>query len=66
MDTAAMLAALRSERDALDEAILVLERLSQGEGKRRGRPPKGIPGAESPEQAEMSAGPGPRKRRKPA
>jgi hypothetical protein len=34
-----MLAELRAERDQLDEAILVLERLGAGRGKRRGRPP---------------------------
>lgn len=34
-----MLAELRQERDAIDEAILVLERLAPGRAKRRGRPP---------------------------
>jgi hypothetical protein len=35
-----MLAELRAERDQVIEAITVLERLSVGRGKRRGRPPK--------------------------
>ena len=35
-----ILAELRDERTAIDEAILVLERLARGTGKRRGRPPK--------------------------
>ena len=35
-----MLSELRSEREAIDEAIIVLERLARGQGKRRGRPPK--------------------------
>ena len=35
-----MLADLRTERDQISEAILVLERLTVGQGKRRGRPPK--------------------------
>ncbi len=39
METNQMLAALRAERDQLDEAILVFERLATGRGKRRGRPP---------------------------
>ena len=39
MDTNNMLAELRAERDKLAEAILVLERLAAGRGKRRGRPP---------------------------
>jgi hypothetical protein len=30
---------LRQEREAIEEAILTLERLAQGRGKRRGRPP---------------------------
>lgn len=34
-----MIAALRSERAAIDEALLVLERLAGSHGKRRGRPP---------------------------
>lgn len=39
MDLGKMLAELRQERQAIEEAILTLERLSQGRGKRRGRPP---------------------------
>jgi len=35
-----MLAELRAERDQLDEAILLFERLAAGRGRRRGRPPK--------------------------
>lgn len=34
-----MLAELRQEREALEEAIMILERLARGRGKRRGRPP---------------------------
>jgi hypothetical protein len=40
MDFDALLAQLRTEREMLEEAILVLERLARGSGKRRGRPPK--------------------------
>jgi hypothetical protein len=39
MDILRMLAALRGERDQIDEAIIVLEHLARGRGKRRGRPP---------------------------
>jgi len=39
MDINKMLAELRAERDQLAEAILTLERLAVGRGKRRGRPP---------------------------
>lgn len=40
MNITAMIAELHEERHHIDEAILVLERLSAGRGKRRGRPPK--------------------------
>jgi hypothetical protein len=39
MDVLKMLAELRQERDQLEEAILTLERLARGRGRRRGRPP---------------------------
>jgi hypothetical protein len=40
MDITKMLADLRAERDQVSEAIVVLERLAVGRGRRRGRPPK--------------------------
>jgi hypothetical protein len=40
MDINKMLLDLRMERDQISEAIVVLERLTIGQGKRRGRPPK--------------------------
>ena len=40
MDTNKMLNDLRMEREQISEAIMVLQRLSLGQGKRRGRPPK--------------------------
>lgn len=39
MDVDKMLAELRLEREQLEEAILTLERLARGRGRRRGRPP---------------------------
>ncbi len=39
MDVMKMLADLRQEREQIEEAILTLERLARGRGKRRGRPP---------------------------
>jgi hypothetical protein len=39
MDVLKMLADLRQERQQIEEAILTLERLAQGRGRRRGRPP---------------------------
>jgi hypothetical protein len=39
MDVTKMLAELRQEREQIEEAIIILERLARGRGKRRGRPP---------------------------
>lgn len=34
-----MLAELRAEREQVEQAIIVLQRIAAGRGKRRGRPP---------------------------
>lgn len=39
MDVTKILDDLRQEREQLEEAILSLERLASGQGRRRGRPP---------------------------
>ena len=39
MDVAKILNELKLERERIDEAILTLERLAEGSGRRRGRPP---------------------------
>ncbi len=39
MDVDKMLVELRLEREQIEEAILTLERLARGRGRRRGRPP---------------------------
>ncbi|HUP04365.1 MAG TPA: hypothetical protein VMU19_10275 [Bryobacteraceae bacterium] len=39
MDVSKILAELKSERQQIEEAIVSLERLALGRGKRRGRPP---------------------------
>jgi len=39
MDIAKILAELRQERERVEEAIMTLERLATGRGRRRGRPP---------------------------
>ncbi|HLG96353.1 MAG TPA: hypothetical protein VKX49_08580 [Bryobacteraceae bacterium] len=39
MDINKMLAELRMEREHIEEAIMTLERLAMGRGRRRGRPP---------------------------
>jgi len=39
MDVSKILAELKAEREQIEEAIVSLERLAKGRGKRRGRPP---------------------------
>jgi hypothetical protein len=39
MDIGKMLIDLRAEREGIEQAIVTLERLALGGGKRRGRPP---------------------------
>jgi hypothetical protein len=39
LDVTKILEELRQEREQLEEAILSLERLARGRGRRRGRPP---------------------------
>jgi len=65
MDIAKMLAELRQERDQVSEAIMVLERMAVGRGKRRGRPPAWMtavkrrgrpPGSKNKPKASTAAG----------
>ena len=39
MDVLKMLTELRQEREQIEEAIVTLERLARGRGRRRGSPP---------------------------
>jgi hypothetical protein len=56
MDVAKILAELREERTQLEEAIVSLERLARGRGKRRGRPPSWL--AETPVVKKRGRPPG--------
>ncbi len=47
LDVDKMLAELRLEREQIEEAILTLERLARGRGRRRGRPPAWLKDATS-------------------
>ncbi|HEY2016359.1 MAG TPA: hypothetical protein VGH38_22800 [Bryobacteraceae bacterium] len=42
MDVSKILTELREERQQIEEAIISLERLARGRGRRRGRPPSWI------------------------
>ena len=44
MDILKMQAELRAEREQVEEAMVVLERMARGRSKRRGRPPKWMTG----------------------
>jgi hypothetical protein len=46
-----MLSDLRAERSSLEAAIIALERFSNGQGKRRGRPPKWMSQARNGQQS---------------
>ncbi|MCC6536257.1 MAG: hypothetical protein IT162_01820 [Bryobacterales bacterium] len=56
MDISKMLAELKEERVQIEEAILTLERLAQGRGKRRGRPPLWLVEARKRDSAAGDAG----------
>jgi len=47
MDVSKILAELKAEREQIEEAILSLERLARGRGRRRGRPPAWMSAASS-------------------
>lgn len=70
MDVDKMLAELRLEREQIEEAILTLERLARGRGRRRGRPPAWLKdavgaSAEIGEMGDAPATPEPRRRGRP-
>jgi hypothetical protein len=50
MDVLKILAELRQERAQIEEAILAIERLASGRGKRRGRPPAWMAAVGSPKR----------------
>jgi hypothetical protein len=56
LDVDKMLAELRLEREQIEEAILTLERLARGRGRRRGRPPGWLKDATSGDVDTDSAG----------
>ena len=50
-----MLAELRMEREQIEEAILTLERLARGRGRRRGRPPAWLKEAQAAIAEEVAS-----------
>jgi len=45
-----MLADLREQRAQIEEAIIAVERMAMGQGKRRGRPPAWVTAASAPKR----------------
>lgn len=58
MDVDKMLSELRMEREQIEEAILTLERLARGRGRRRGRPPAWLKDAQTAIAEEVAKGEG--------
>ena len=55
MDVMKILNDLRQEREIIEEAIITLERLARGQGKRRGRPPAWMAALKDQERQEAAA-----------
>jgi hypothetical protein len=53
MEIVKMIAELRSERAAIEDALIVLERLARSQGKRRGRPPAWLALADGPKESSV-------------
>ena len=60
IDVAKILEELKQEKEQLEQAIITLERLSEGRGTRRGRPPNGSNGSN-----EGGQSPTPKRRGRP-
>ena len=63
MDVTKILAELKAEREQIEEAIVSLERLARGRGKKRGRPPSWMAAGASPDVE--AAEPQPKRRGRP-
>ena len=55
MDVNKILEELRQEREQIEDAIISLERLARGRGKRRGRPPAWMKDAADRKKARVKA-----------
>lgn len=55
MDVNKILEELRQEREQIEDAIISLERLARGRGKRRGRPPTWMKEAAERKKARAGA-----------
>jgi hypothetical protein len=58
LDVAKILEELKQEKEQLEQAIITLERLAQGRGPRRGRPPAWMSNEGSPAPKRRGRPPG--------
>jgi hypothetical protein len=58
LDVAKILEELKQEKEQLEQAIITLERLAQGRGPRRGRPPNWLTQEGSPAPKRRGRPPG--------
>ena len=58
VNISAMIEELRQELVQIDRAILSLQQLAMGQGKRRGRPPKWLKDVQAPEPRKRGRPPG--------
>ena len=65
VDVTKILAELKAERSQLEEAIITLERLVRGQGKRRGRPPAWLSATVDSAEAPKRRGRPPGSKNKP-
>ena len=66
MDVSKILTELRDERQQIEEAIVSLERLARGRGKRRGRPPSWLSEMTTPAVKKRGRPPGSKNKAVPA
>jgi hypothetical protein len=66
MDVSKILTELRDERQQIEEAIVSLERLARGRGKRRGRPPSWLSEMTAPAVKKRGRPPGSKNKTVPA
>ena len=58
MDVNKILGELRHEREQIEDAIISLERLARGRGRRRGRPPAWMKEAQERRKVRAASGKG--------
>lgn len=66
MDVQKMIVELRQEREQIEEVILALQRMTLGQGRRRGRPPAWMSAAQTDGPKRRGRPPGSKNKPEPA